>query len=273
MTPVSEASTIDLAVAAVRRGASSYITNFYPNRARLQAWVAEGRIFLLWQGSSVLLWRQDDGFGHLYFAAANMDCLRATLEQIHPILRESTIVDLIGSETGVTDVMEIFAARGFVRRACLRRMGARLPLRISPVQIAVRTEQAEMGDASWIRQSLLLDFERLVDQIPTEGEMLGYVTQGRVLVARFDGRAAGFLIHEINGATAIVKYWYVSNGFRGKGVGAELLRCFSDFSANATRCLLWVKEDNKAAIARYFQYGFTWEGLVDRVLCFERFSP
>lgn len=276
MTPIFEIAQLDRAITAVRHRASAYTTNFFCDRNWLTERISRQCLGAIEFDDVVLICRKDTTFTQIYFAAAGPEALEARLAESWHQLPRPAVVDLIGPQSSIGPLTDLFVKRGFRTHERLRRMVRTLPLdgTQSETPVAARqsgfsVEPALEADADWIEQRMQSDFDRFVDQLPLQSDLLHTISEGRVLICRVDSQSAGFLLYERNGSTGLVKYWYVDAAYRGHGVGSALMNRFAQTRPVPKRILLWVKEHNKTAIDRYVHYRFQWEGLFDHVLVLE----
>ena len=100
--------------------------------------------------------------------------------------------------------------------------------------------------------------------------MHDWIATRAILVAR-DGTGhdiTGFVIFDLSPAALYLRYWFVSPGARGGGVGGKLMRSMFAAGLSTKRQYFWVKTDNENAIKRYRHYGFEFEELKDTVLAY-----
>ena len=76
----------------------------------------------------------------------------------------------------------------------------------------------------------------------------------------------GLLFFEVDGLTSVLRYWLVGAGFRDQRVGARLIRSYFASCPAVKRFTLWVRSDNETALAKYRNYGYAADGLVDQVV-------
>ena len=107
-------------------------------------------------------------------------------------------------------------------------------------------------------------FEPLTSAIPSKNELLAYILAQRVLVRMEDGRFLGFIHFEPQGSTCMI--WHVAAAERGRGVGTELMRDLTYHQQSAARVLIWVRDDNAAALRLYEKSGFTPDGRIAPVM-------
>lgn len=253
----------------IRRQATAFTTNYYANRQRTEHWIAQHALYLSVSHESCFLLRRDRSFWRVYHAAANADSLDSGFDSLHSNshpLGGALVSDVIGHPDQVRMITEIYRRHGFRDYGRLCRM-----IRPGSGTDGAATENhsahcAGIGDLADIAEFLEQQLDPFIDQIPGPTELRDAVTSQEVLIAREDQRLAGVLISEKTGFTAHLRYWYVGQEFRGRSIGANLIKFFFSRLGDKTRVLLWVREENYDAIAKYEHYGFRKDALVDQIM-------
>lgn len=246
-------------------GSGRMLTNFFPNSDKLNNWIAHKQIFSDEIMGARFLLRRDGDFFHLYFCAVDPEHLLRGVQQILISVEGPVVVDLLGTEQELEILSKIYNRCQFQLRAILQRMTKRV---LPDEQFTVDTSvvHGSRQDALRIRQLLLEHFDRFVEQIPTENELLDAADSEQLLVVKNDHRLDGFLFFERTGQMGIVRYWFVDDLYRGGGVGAKLMRTFLAKNDGVNRVVLWVLRTNDQAITKYEHYGFRPDSLIDYVM-------
>lgn len=249
------------------RTSSASTTTFFASGEQVEAWVQRGVLFSHARPGSVLVFRRDRDFFHLYHAAADVAALRAALGAVAPLAGGTAVTaDLVDREGAVQALADVYAGCGFARHAVLVRM-TRLAGAVPPQEAGEPgVEWATAADAPAVLAFLERLLDRYAEQIPEMEEIAAAIVRRQVLVTRSGGDLAGVLHFELQGQTATLRYWWLDDRFRGQGVGARLIRRMFTLCASARRILLWVIAGNENAIVRYEHYGFRRDGLVDQVM-------
>jgi hypothetical protein len=259
------------AVSLAKANASAYCTNFFPAPHKLQDWIDHGEIFCKTGVGSALFFRKDRDFWHLYFCAATPASLQRALAELPMIWTEPMVIDLVGREAELGDLVGLLEGCGFRRYQHLFRM-ARIVAPVAPGAAPpdTRVTVAGQADCQPVLDLLLGSFDRRAEQIPMPYEIEAAVEAGQILVVHHNGALAGLLFFETQGLTSTLRYWLIGPEFRAQRFGSGLMhRYFADNPA-VKRFLLWVIAINTDAIGKYEHYGFSPDGLVDHVLANER---
>jgi GNAT superfamily N-acetyltransferase len=173
--------------------------------------------------------------------------------------------DLVGRPEDVTELAAIYRDHGFrdYRTLCrMVRLADPSDADSSDSEVAV----AAAPDAPAVHAFLCGLLDPLVDQVPESDGILAAVEQRNILLVRCGNEVAGVLVFETSGVTTILRYWYCAPRFRSLGIGARLIKALFRLSRASGRIILWVVDENSDAIAKYRHYGFSREGLVDRIM-------
>jgi ribosomal protein S18 acetylase RimI-like enzyme len=246
-------------------GSGRPLINFFPNSGKLNNWIAQKQLFSEEIVGARFLMRRDGDFFHLYFCAVDPEHLVRGVQKILISVEDPVVVDLLGTEQELEMLAELYDRCQFQLRATLQRMTKRV---FPDEQFTVGPSVVYGGrqDALRIHQLLLEHFDRFVEQIPTENELLDVADSEQLLVVKNDHRLEGFLFFERTGQMGSVRYWFVDDLYRGGGVGAKLMRTFFAKNDGINRVVLWVLRNNDQAIRKYEHYGFTRDRLLDYVM-------
>ena len=211
--------------------------------------------------------RKDRDFWHLYFCAANKESLKREIAGLSELKSEPVVVDLIGNEGALKDLLDLMESEGFKPYRKLYRM-ARINPSASPSPGAAEAPVAcaSRADARAVWDLLSRSFDRYAEQLPMLYEIEAAVDQRQILAVTHNGILAGLLFFETQGFTSTVRYWLVDEPFRAFGFGSALMQRYFTAQAAVRRFILWVRADNENAVQKYRHYGYAADGLVDHVL-------
>lgn len=263
MKPVSCTGDVLAAFQEAKRAAPRFLTNLFPEPRKLEAWIARQELFEFARGRAAILLRRDADFSHLLFAAAEPVALVEGLRKLKS--PETLVADLIGQQAEVSELAACFESAGFHNYRSLQRL-AWLRKAEESFTADPTVAYATYEDAPKILAPLQETFDRFAEQIPPLAEFERAAQQWRILVIRDGAQLAGFLYFEPQGQAALVRYWFVSEASRGRGVGSKLIRAFFHLCPEIRRVVLWVITTNQNAITKYDHYGFKPDGLLDRVM-------
>lgn len=261
----SWAAVMDFVASA--RNDGLFVSNFFPDAQRMAAWCGEGKFFAVRRPDTLLLSRRQAMFSNVYFMSRSVGALADDFDALLPRLGGGRyIVDVIGPDASREPIERALAALGFSRLTTIQRMARKTPdetpMRSGGVVCATD------ADVSSVMKLLEENFLAEQEQLPTRDEIARRVEQKMVYVVRggATGVLDGFAIFDLSPATLYLRYWFVAEAARGRGVGGALLKAMFCAAARTKRQYLWVKTDNVNAIKRYRHYGFNFEPLKDCVM-------
>lgn len=261
MEVMADLDALQRHVASVTRAGPHYSTNLYASRDQIEKWNAATPLQILQTEGAFLLLRTDRDFRHVYHVANGMDALSAALRRLPP---GCYTADLVGQGEPLERLCDAYAAAGFANYGFLRRMN-----RLAPPHIADdgEVEKAAPGDAPEVAEFLDRLLDRFMEQLPSIVELADAASLGRLLVTRgVDGAISGMLMYDVKGQLAHLRFWHVDTNVRGQGVGRRLMAAFLSRCVSLRRITLWVIGDNSRSISIYRHYGFTEDGLLDRIM-------
>lgn len=119
---------------------------------------------------------------------------------------------------------------------------------------------AEEADFPQVEALLKASFHPLGGCLPTQGELLCDIKEGRVLCRRDEHHVVTAILHYTvtNGASKIL-HLTVAPEARKRGEATALLCALQSITAGR-RSIVWTQADNAAAIHCYEKFGYTFDG-------------
>lgn len=262
MGAISSLEALSALESDIRKRDGRFRSNLFIDPKKHGRWVTEGTVYVERVSKDCALIIKDNAtFNYLFYMASSVEALSAALWAI--TLDKPTSVDIV-SRNEEPEEQIAFENVGFSVRRRLYRMthAGKLALNQGP-HAAIGC--ATSADAHEIKMLLDSNFDELSEQLPDEVEIEDLIHAGCVQVYRIGRQVAGFAIGEEHGLTWHLRYWFVSDEARNKGVGTALLAKTLDGNASQ-RQELWVVSDNQNAIRRYEHYGFKRDRLNDVVM-------
>jgi hypothetical protein len=267
MNPVTAVSDVFDAIQGAKAGASAFCTNFFPIQGRVQAWIDHGELLGEIRDRAAFFLRKDRDFWHLYFCAADRVTLQTELASLPAPKVERVVVDLVGNEAGLQDMVGLVESVGFRRYARLLRL-ARAGQPGPPQSSSEGTEvvSADKADCRGIIDLLERSFDAYADQLPMPYEIEAAIAARQILAVKSEGTLAALLFFETQGLTSTIRYWVVAERFRSHRFGSALVRHYLAAQSAVRRFILWVTANNEDAVQKYRHYGYVPDGLTDYVL-------
>jgi RimJ/RimL family protein N-acetyltransferase len=160
------------------------------------------------------------------------------------------VADLVAREESVQALVDIYARRGFVRHATLLRMSRLSEPGGWEDYVAPEVTFAGPEDAPAILAFLERLLDPLAEQIPNLEEIQAAAARQEMIVLREQQDLAGVLYFESHRQTAILRYWWLDERFRERGMGSRLIKTFFQLCREARRIVLWVYANNATAVAK-----------------------
>ena len=244
------------------------LSNFFPDERRMTRWCENGSFTYEERGETTFFVRRQETFSSLYFLSASVDALARDLNWLMKDYSGRLVVDVLGRDA-VREPLEVaFKNMGFTILTTLQRMSRRTPddkyVHESGINVA------KMDETAIIHNLLATNFIAEEEQLPSLDEVHDWIAAEAIFVARDETGQdiTGFVIFDLSPAALYLRYWFVSPGARGGGIGGKLMRSMFAAGLDTKRQYFWVKTDNENAIKRYRHYGFEFEELKDTVLAY-----
>ena len=269
-SPVGSVTEVLDAMQKVKAVATAFCTNLFLAERKLQGWIQHGELFGELREGAAFFLRKDRDFWHFYFCAANMAVLQREVTNLSRLKKDPVVVDLVGNEAALGDLLAMWECEGFRRYTRLYRMArTRPPDTQQCCTDDLQVVYAERADCPAMIELLGRSFDRYAEQLPMAYEIESAVESRQVLVARCDGTLGGLLFFETQGFTSMIRYWVVVEQFRALRFGSALMRHYFKAQNTVRRFILWVMASNENAVQKYQRYGYAPDGLVNHVLANE----
>lgn len=252
---------------AVKRQAVAMQTNLFIDRAQIQRWIEGGALEITIEADMLLLFRHDRNFEHLYYWG-NAQSLPHTLADFARYTQKTTVTDLIHREGDIATAA-VFQKAGFEPYTQLCRM-VRAGVPDSETGDDNNIRPAHSDEATVVLAALEAIFDRFAENLPTMEEISMAAEDGRLLVISRGDELVGGLLFDQCGVTAHMRYCWVDPRLHGQGLGSALIRRYHAMCPQVRRFVLWVQSDNRPAIALYRRFGYSFDGLQDSILRWER---
>ena len=273
MTSVRTVGEVFEAIQQAKTAATAFTTNFFPVQAKLQSWIDRSELLGEFRNGVASFLRKDRNFCHYYFAAGNPPQLERELGNIPQLKSEPVVMDVVGSESVLTDLLRAIESAGFRRYARLVRLARPHAASLSSAQPpnpnsspAPAVLRAESTDSEAILRLLESSFNPYADQLPELYEIEEAISRQQILTVKISAALAALLYFETQGVTSTVRYWAVAEQFRALRLGSVLMRHYFSAQQAVRRFVLWVTAANETALQKYQHYGYAPDGLVDHVL-------
>jgi GNAT superfamily N-acetyltransferase len=251
-------------IGQVSRQAKEFTTSFFAAPQQIQGWIDRGVLFQVPRRECVLILRRSRDCSYVYHVAQSNESLARTLAMLNG--GTTWVAELVGRAEDTSGNARVYERQGFVERSTLFRMArtneGSSSDTVNDAQV-VFAQRADLDDVAEFFSQLL---DPLVDHIPEKRDLELAIAAQQVLIVRRGGGVGGALIFETTGATSHLRYWYVRESLRGRGIGAQLQQKFLSLCRASRRIILWVARGNTGAIAKYEHYGFHKEEIADRIM-------
>jgi Acetyltransferase (GNAT) family len=272
--PIGNPSEVFDATQKVKADAPAFCTNFFPVERKLQGWINHGELAGEFLNGAAFFFRRDRDFWHLYFCAKSVEVLEREIALLGKLQTERIVVDLIGSEGALADLVTLLERAGFRRYSRLQRMTRSTQSGLPRASTdKAQVVYADLTDRDAILDLLNCSFDRYADQLPMPHEIDAAIASRQMLAIKCEGKVAALLFFETQGFTSTIRYWVVSEAFRARRFGAALMHCYLEAQRAVRRFILWVVTANENAIRKYQHYGYAADGLIDHVLANDLIRP
>ena len=263
MIPIRTTEQVFAGMHRAKKG-SAYCTNFYPAQQKWEAWIARSELHVQHGRDATFFLRKDRDFWHLYFCASSLDALQRDLGDFKELETEPMVTDILGNDATMDALMPCMKSVGLRCYKKLVRMVR--PAWEEAASPCDDVHFAHTPDAREVQEMLEGAFDRYAKQLPSFEEIETAAEASQILLLKRDAILAGLLFFETCGVTSTLRYWAVSEKFRGSYVGSSLMRHYLASQRGVCRFTLWVDADHHEVIGKYRHYHYATDGVVDYVL-------
>jgi ribosomal protein S18 acetylase RimI-like enzyme len=249
----------------VKDKATIILTNFFLDKMRVELYINHNLLYWSVIGETLFIIKNQESFYTVYFCSIDLVHLKTDITNLKVKLSDKPIVlEVIGKQEFVGPLSQSLNDLGYIHYASLVRMVNISGVRIGESDGKIVYPQIDRIDE--ILRLLKKYFDVYSEQIPLREELELAINCKKVLIHQHENKIVGFLIFDVAGVTAHLKYWFTHPGHRDKKIGSKLFKDFIHETFNSKRRLFWVMENNENAIKRYNHYGFIKENMYDKIL-------
>lgn len=255
------------AIKLVKEKKKGFLTNFFPEVDKVNSWLSEGKFSMEIIEDTVFFFRENADFKYLYYCTSSINALRSALIYLKRVVtsEDLLVIDLIGKEKSLEEVINVFEHNGFNKYTVLNRMSRITDASDTKNEFA-RLKVAKEYQTKQILSLLYTYFDPIAEQIPTERDIINWIKVEHIWIIEEGDEIIGFVIFDLMGLTSYLRYWFVHPDHRNKKIGSLLLNKYFEISLDSKRQLFWVIQTNENAIKRYNHYGFVQEDLYDVIM-------
>jgi GNAT superfamily N-acetyltransferase len=251
--------------AGIKKSSKDYITNFYPNDEKLNYWIESKVFYSKNVGNTVFFFRKDRDFYHLSFCAKNFESLYQSIKEISSIRTEIFVVDLVGTETSLKLLVNLFEELGFKKFV----LYIRLINFISKDEVLPTASKdvvfPKLVESKIIAEMLEKTFDKYAEQIPTIKEIEVAINENMITIVRESSSIIGILMRDMAKFSSLWRFFLVSEKHRGKGVGSKLLNYYFN-ECKGKKIISWVLDINSNSLDLHKHYGFKFDSLRDQIM-------
>lgn len=229
------------------------ITNFYWSRFN------SDDLIVYKEDNTVVILDKEFDFYRIYFYSDNL----STIEEIlNSIKGKTLILEYLAKErpARIIDLLEKVNFSEFsVHHKIVNKTLPRL-------KINKELHFANKYDAEEIYNSLINNFNRFSDHLPTIEFLKNSVNNNNILIYKDNGKISAYIIFEVKGNTCYFGFWFSSlqdNPLIGVNLLVNLYGLLN--SKNIKMAYGWVKDDNYKVIEIHKKFGFFFEGSVNYI--------
>ena len=267
MKLINNKDDVYVLIQKIKQNGSSFITNFFIDQEKLNAWIQEGQLYFIEAPEGVLFFRKNYDFYHLYYCAGSLNDLSLLLSKY--VSNAAFAVDIIGKKQDIEPVQNVFLNLGFKVHTTLERYTRINKEGSDNYQLSNEVTNATDSYSGQIAEMLQKNFDKYAEQVHTLQDVEKLIREGKIIMIGDNGFIKGFLIRTILPQSSILNNFLVNPEFRGEKIGSKLLKHYIFESRNTKRLWLWVLSDNEHAINLYKRHSYVNDGLIDLVLIFK----
>lgn len=266
MNLVENFQAVQNSFTAIKAYKKKSVTNFFLDETKVSKWIESGLLYTIQIGEVLFFVKKNSGFDSLFFMASSIDELSISLPLLVRQFEDSIFVADIIVKDENSEIRSIFEKYFFYEYTSLVRMSRMVSNSLLEFEPIANLKEANVNQIEEISSLFNQYFDPKAEQLPNTEDLLAWVESGSLLVYEIDSKICGFIIHDLNGVTLYLRYWFVHPDYREKKIGSSLFNFFLYKGRNTKRQLFWVIKSNENAIKRYLHYGFKEEKMYNFVM-------
>lgn len=223
-------------------------TNCYFTPEELQEECREKKSRIENKEGSLLIWIREHEYTKLYFSGDDFGWTNVFGVPENEVVAIEIVTK---GDPGEYDFSKKIKCREVIQYTRFRRNGFAEPDNLHKTE----PEYCSLNDLSEIRQMLDTNFSPIGDYIPDDVGLNTFIQNKSIICLRNGANLKGYLIFEDKGKTSYIRNVCVDNGYRGKGVGKELMSAYFYMHRDFKGFTLWCKTTNGPAINLYTKVG------------------
>jgi GNAT superfamily N-acetyltransferase len=265
MISIDKREDVSKIIASIKHGSKDYITNFYPNDEKINFWINGNFLFSKNFGNTVFFFRKDRNFYHLYFCSKDSTTLKISLKDLFSQSTDIIVVDLVGSESNLPALVNMFEKIGFNKYVLYHRLVKFIQEDEVLPPVSKDVVFPNFKESKEISEMLENAFDKYAEQIPTADEIEIAIRNKEVTIVREDGIIAGLLIRNVANYSSLWRFFLVSEKHRAQGVGSKLLSYYFN-ECKGKKIISWVLDPNINSIKIHKHYAFRFDTLKDQIM-------
>jgi ribosomal protein S18 acetylase RimI-like enzyme len=266
MKLVTHISSITNAYNFAKNFKKIFSSNCYNSNEKFIKFINKKKLYEIKIDDVVYFLKDENDFMNLYYYAASLESLNATLPKLLDYLNNKIlVVDLI-SKTELCKEKQIFELNKFNIYTSLVRMNSFEAVEQNSLIHDSTIRSAMNDEVDLIANLLYNNFDPKAEHLPDVDEITTWIKSERIIVSVLNQKIVGFIIYDLYSTTLYLRYWFVDPLHRNLKIGSKLFREFRNRGKNTSRQLFWVIRSNQNAIKRYLHYGFKEENMYNYVL-------
>ncbi len=233
-------------------------SNFFFLTQKIQAMIAEGKLFFQEDGQNLFLFERESEFYRMYYFLGDLGSAPEIRTDV-PVVIEFPYRGAYSPAQ--KQEAEYIQRLGFEPVKQSRTMSVQaenviLPPLLSDSNIVIQT--AGQGESEQIIELLNDSFDKRFSFLPDRAELLRLIDAKRIMTLYYDDTLVGVIDVELRGKTIWVWHFTVNQAYRQKGLAKALLTHVIRLHRDRVQeFALWVDMDNTPAVRLYQKTGYT----------------
>ena len=259
MIKITSIEQLNLLINDFKKRGGNLFSNWYPNPPLHESWIDKGVLLVNIENSILILLHKKETHIEFFFFTYILDNIKDYAKKLSNYFHKPVVIENVYRNDSLLKMpLPHVTLKRMVRKGSTIDIIKDKPIKFEKIK-------ASHQDIRELQSIFSNKFNPLTERIPSYQELESLIEAKGVSLIKDNGKITGFIIYEIKGKSCHLRYWWIDENYRNKGIGSCLIADMFKEAQNTSLQYLWVFENNEDAIQKYNHYGYSFDGMNDDI--------